>query len=113
MLDYFFIASLLVQCAHSLEELVTGFHKKWYLFRMPFFVFLAFEIIFLSFFVFVQLNSLLPFRSELQAFFLLLMFANGVQHVVWAACVRTYVPGLLTAPLHLLVFVFFFFSSIV
>lgn len=110
MLESFFIASLLVQVAHSLEELATGFHKKWFAFQMPFIVFLIFEVMFTSFFVSVLFNETFPFRSTIQAFFLLLMFLNGVQHVVWSACVRKYVPGLITAPFHIIVFTVFYFK---
>ena len=72
---------LIIQCLHSLEELSTGFHRKWYLFSMPFSVFLTFEIAFLLFWMFVWLTPTLSYRESLMAFFNLLMFANGVQHV--------------------------------
>lgn len=111
MLEKFFIASLLVQLIHSVEELSTGFHKKWYLFKMPFLVFLSFELIFSGFWIFVLFSSL-PYREYLQAFFLILMFANGVQHLVWWGFEKKYIPGLITAFAHLLVFLIFYFKFI-
>ena len=102
---------LAIQCLHSVEELSTGFHKKWYLFSMPFFVFLTFEIIFLSFWIFVWLVPTLAYREFLMIFFNLLMFANGIQHLVWATVVKKYVPGLITAPLFLIVFLGLYFYS--
>ncbi len=41
LLEQFFAISLLVQIVHAIEELGTGFNKKWYAFKMPFWVFLA------------------------------------------------------------------------
>src|SRR3989338_5713668 len=112
LLQQFFTLSLLVQLAHSAEELSTGFHKKWYLFKMPFWAFLLFELAFSGFWIFVWLNSSFPYREYLQASFLALMFANGVQHIVWAGNVKRYVPGLITAPLHIIVFLVFYFRAI-
>jgi len=111
LLEQFFVISLLAQIAHSIEELSTGFHKKWYVFKIPFWVFLAFEIIFEGFWITVWLLQNFPNRTLLQAFFLALMFANGVQHIVWAGNVKRYVPGLITAPLHIIVFLVFYFRT--
>lgn len=108
-LEQFFVLSLLVQLVHSLEELSTGFHKKWYLFSMPFWVFLSFEVVFSGFWFFVLLHHAFPYRSYFQAFFLALMFANGVQHIVWWGSVKKYVPGLATAFVHIAVFLVFYF----
>lgn len=110
LLEQFFLISLVTQLAHSVEELSTGFHKKWYLFKMPFWMFLTFEIVFSAFFIFVLLTPTLPYRSIIQAFFLVLMFANGVQHLIWSGCVKKYVPGLITAPVHIGIFLVFYFS---
>jgi hypothetical protein len=93
-----------IQFLHSIEELSTGFHRKWYLFAMPFPVFLAFEIAFLSFWIAILLLPDFPHRTGFMMFFNLLMFANGIQHLVWAAAVKRYVPGLVTAPLFLIAF---------
>ena len=112
MLEQFVVISYIVQLLHSFEELSTGFHKKWYLFKMPFKVFLSFEICFSLFWGIVIFNTNFPGRGALSAFFLALMFANGVQHLVWSGCVKKYVPGLVTAPIHIIVFLIFYFKSI-
>lgn len=112
MIEQFFILSLLVQMVHSVEELSTGFHRKWYLFKMPFCNFLAFEMLFLSFFVSVLLVSAFPYRNLVQEFFLVLMFANGLQHLVWWGVAKKYIPGLITAPLHIVVFLIFYFNIV-
>jgi hypothetical protein len=109
-LELFFILSLLTQLVHSAEELTTGFHRKWYLFTMPFWLFLLFEICFSVFFLAALFSSAFPFREAIQAFFIVLMFANGVQHIVWWGSVKTYVPGLITAPIHVGVFLAFYFG---
>ncbi len=109
-IEQFALIAYLVQLLHSVEELSTGFHKKWYLFKMPFKAFLIFEIFFGLFWGVVVFSSNFPARKELLAFFLALMFANGVQHLVWSGCVKKYVPGLVTAPIHILVFLIFYYQ---
>ena len=109
-LELFFILSLLVQITHSCEELLTGFHQKWYLFKMSFRTFFLFELVFSSFWILVFLLGNFPFRIELQAFFLVLMFANGVQHIVWWGNAKKYVPGLVTGFFHIIIFLVFYFQ---
>src|SRR3989344_7462798 len=87
-----------LQIIHSFEELSTGFHKRWYLFKMPFRVFLGFEVLFNLFWAIVLLSKQFPERQILLAIFIVLMFANGIQHLVWFGWEKKYVPGLLTAP---------------
>jgi len=53
-----------------------------------------------------------PFRLQLLAFFLALMFANGVQHIVWAGSVKRYVPGLITSPIHIVLFLIFYYRTL-
>lgn len=112
MLETFFLTSVVVQFFHSVEELSTGFHKKWYLFKMPFWVFLTFEVLFALFWLVVLFNFNFPYREIFQALFLILMLANGVQHLVWSGVVKKYVPGLVTAPIHVLVFLTYYFQAL-
>lgn len=112
LINYFAPLIYFVQLAHSIEELSTGFHKRWYLFKMPFRVFLGFEIIFNIFWGTVLFYGPFPNREYLLAFFIALMFANGVQHLVWAGIVKKYVPGLITAPIHIVLFLLFYFKII-
>jgi hypothetical protein len=107
-LQLFYSVVLAIQILHSIEELSTGFHKKWYLFKMPFWVFLAFEVVFSLFWVTVLVNKAFPSRELFQTSFLILMFANGIQHLVWWGIKKRYVPGLVTAFLHILVFLILF-----
>ncbi len=111
LLNTFFLISLIIQLLHSIEELTTGFHEKWYLFKLSFRQFLIFEILFTSFWIMVLVIHF-PFREYLQAFFLLLMFANGVQHLIWWGVVKKYVPGLITAFAHIALFLAFYFKLI-
>jgi hypothetical protein len=111
-LEQFFTISLFIQLLHSIEELSTGFHKKWYLFKMSFWLFLVFEIVFSGFWISVLLLKSFPNRELLQMVFLVLMFANGVQHVIWAGITKKYVPGLVTAPIHIIVSLLYYFQNI-
>jgi hypothetical protein len=95
---------------HSAEELSTGFHKQWYLFKMSFRTFLIFEIFFSSFFILILFSTAFPYRNLIQELFLVLMFANGVQHLVWWGALKKYVPGLITAFVHIGVFLVFYFT---
>lgn len=110
LLEQFFFLSLLVQIVHAVEELITGFHKKWYAFKWSFNAFLTFEILFEGFWIAVYLFPAFPYRQNLQMLFLPLMFANSVQHIIWAATKKEYVPGLITAPLHGIVFLLYYFQ---
>lgn len=112
LLEQFFVISLLIQVIHAIEELTTGFNKKWYAFKLPFWVFLLFELVFEGFWISVYLFQDFPNRVAFQAFFLALMFANGVQHLVWAVNIKKYVPGLITAPVHIIVFLTYYFRAI-
>ncbi len=104
------ILMLFVQILHSIEELTMGFHKKWYLMKLSFKTFLIFEIIHNAFWSYVVLNKEVAFRKELLLFFIALMFANGVQHLVWFGFKKKYVPGLLTSPIHIMLFLLFYFQ---
>lgn len=109
---YFATLMFGIQLLHSIEELSTGFHKRWFLFKMPFKTFLAFEVIHNLFWLTVLLLPTFPYRIELLAVFILLMFANGVEHVIWAGCEKKYVPGLITAPLHIVLFLILYFQML-
>ncbi len=110
LLEQFFAITLLVQIIHVIEESSTGFHKKWYLFKMPFWYFLLFELVFEGFWIVIYFFHDFPNRQCFQALFLVLMFANGVQHLVWAGSTKKYVPGLVTAFIHIVIFLLFYFQ---
>ncbi|OVE79440.1 hypothetical protein BVY00_00425 [bacterium G20] len=112
LLETFFLLSLMVQMLHSIEELSQGFNKKWYLFKMSFRAFLTFEILFTLFWVSVLVFTDFPARDYLQSFFLVLMFANGIQHLVWSGIAKKYMPGLITAFAHIAVFLVFYFELV-
>ena len=109
MLEYFYLASLCVQAIHGTEALLTGTHRRWYVFKTSFAAMFVWEVLFLGFWVIVYALQSFPFREYLMPVFMLLMFANGLQHVIWASWEKRYVPGLITAPLHVVVFVLYFF----
>jgi len=111
-IDTFAITVFLLQTAHSVEELSTGFHRKWYLFKMPFWAFLLFEIVFEVFWGSVVFLNQFPLREYLLPFFFALMFANGVQHIVWAGIAKRYIPGLITAPFHIILFLIIYYTLI-
>jgi len=109
-LELFYTILLGIQFIHSIEELSNGFHEKFPLFKMKFRTFLIFEIIFFSFWVLIFLAKEFQYRDQFMAFFNLLMFANGIWHLVWWGIVKKYVPGLVTAPLFVITFMIFYYQ---
>lgn len=80
---------------------------------MSFRFFVIFEILFNVFWLMVLLIEEFPLRIWLMGFFCLLMFANGIWHIVWFwffEKAKKYVPGLYTAFLHVGVFFAFFYT---
>jgi len=106
----FFTLTFIIQLAHSIEELITGFHKKWFFFRMSFKFFLTFEVLHNLFWFSVLIFNQFPFKNFLMALFILLMFAQSLWHLAWWAMKKEYVPGLITALLHVVLFLIFYFQ---
>jgi len=113
-LETYYLIFIGLQLLHSTEELSTGFHDKFPPLKMTFRFFLTFEISFLLLWVLVYLLNF-PFREYLMAFFIALMFANGIWHIVWFWFFekgKKYVPGLVTAPLFIIAFFVYYFSLV-
>lgn len=110
MIESFFIFMLGWQFVHSIEEATTNFHKKFPLFKMSLKTFIFFEVLFQGLFWIIYLTGTFPGRLQLMAFFVVLMFANGLWHMVWWGIEKKYVPGLITAPVFVATFLFFYFE---
>lgn len=111
LIEQFFTVFLVIQLVHSVEELCTNFHERFPPMRMSFRFFLTFELLFNLLWICVLLFLDFPYRMPLMAFFNVLMFANGLWHLVWFWFIeksRRYIPGLVTAPLHVLTFLAFY-----
>ncbi len=82
---------------------------------MSFRFFLTFELIFTVFWLAVLFIHQFPFRFWLMGFFCMLMFANGVWHIVWFwffEKAKKYVPGLCTAFIHVGTFFVLFYTML-
>ena len=109
-----FVIMLVVQFFHSIEEQLTNFEKKWPLMRISGVQFWLFEIFFqITFSIFFLINDYIG-RTEVMVFFVLLMFANGIWHIVWFWFFEKgkYVPGLLTAALFIIAFFIHYYSTV-
>jgi hypothetical protein len=106
----YFVLFGLTQLIHSQEEIWTGFHKRWFLFKMPLWVFIAFEIFFSIPIMAYLINPDLPFANGFMNLFAFLMFTNGMEHIIWALVVKKYVPGLVTAPIFTILFSLYYFN---
>lgn len=109
-LSTFFALMFIIQIIHSIEELTTGFHKKWFFFKMSFKFFLTFEILHNLFWFTVLVFNNFPYKIYFIAFFILLMFAQSLWHLAWWAMKKEYVPGLITAFVHIILFIIFYFQ---
>ncbi len=104
-----FTISCLIQVLHSVEEISTRFEKRWPLWRMRRSTFVIFEIAFTALFLSALFFSP-SFEVMFAKAFIALMFANGIWHIFWAGSEKRYVPGLITAPLHVLNFIIYFLN---
>ncbi len=102
--ELFYLIMLGIQFIHSIEEFTHNFHSKFPPFKMSFRFFLGFEICFFLFWLLTFIIQRFPAREFLLQFFIVLIFANGLWHIVWYGIVKKSVPGLVTAPLFILVF---------
>lgn len=100
----YFVLLGLTQLVHSQEEIWTNFHKHWFVFAMPRWVFIAFEVLFSIPIIAYIANPYLPFADVYMPAFALLMLINGIGHIVWGLVEKSYVPGLVTAPLFVVIF---------
>ena len=101
--DWFIIFGI-VQLIHSQEEIWTGFHKKWFLFTMPRWVFIGLEAVLTFFILFYMFNPDAPGGQGFMYWFIFAMLLNGMEHIIWAAVKKRYVPGLVTAPIFVVLF---------
>ena len=108
----YFVLLGLIQLVHSQEEIWTGFNKRWFVFTMPRWAFITFEVLFSIPIVAYIINPHLLFANVYVPVFALIMFINGIGHIVWGLVKKSYVPGLVTAPLFVAVFVFYYVSLV-
>jgi hypothetical protein len=108
----YFVILGIIQLIHSQEEIWTGFHKRWFVFTMPRWVFIAFEVLFSIPILLFMANPNLNLAKIYMPIFALLMLINGLGHMVWGLVERKYVPGLITAPLFVLIFIFYYVDLI-
>ena len=112
ILEGYYVLFVATQVIHSLEETTTHFEKKWPLWRMSRKTFVTFEILFSILILTPIFWPSFPLRTQWMLFFNLLMFANGIWHLMWAGIEKKYIPGLVTAPIFIILFVSFYFKVI-
>jgi hypothetical protein len=105
----FYPAFVVLQLIHSQEEIWTGFHNKWFLFTMPRWVFIGFEIVLsVTILAYLFLPNL-PSPAIFKQVFIFVMLLNGFEHTIWALVKKSYVPGLVTAPGFIILFLGYLF----
>ncbi len=109
-LELYFTLLVVVQILHSIEEMLTHFEERWLLWKMSRGVFMSFEIVFTLFLLATVFMKQIPARETIMQSFNVLMFANGIWHLMWAGIEKKYVPGLITAPIFIIIFLMFYFQ---
>ena len=113
MSSYIYFTLLgLTQLVHSQEEIWTGFNRIWFVFTMPLWAFVAFEVLFSVPIVAYIVDPKLPLAHWYMPLFALVMLINGVGHIVWGLVERRYVPGLITAPFFVVLFSLYYLTLI-
>ncbi len=107
-----FVIFGVIQLLHSQEEMWTGFHKKWFVTKLPLWLFVAFEIILSAAIIAYIFSPTLPGAQTFMPWFIFAMLLNGMEHIIWGAVEKRYVPGLATAPLFVILFGFYYASLI-
>ena len=79
---------------------------------MPEWLFVGFELILSAVIILYILKPSLALAVWFVPTFALVMLANGIGHIVWGLVERKYVPGLITAPLFVVVFVPYYASLV-
>ena len=108
----YFVAFGVVQLIHSQEEIWTNFHRRWFVFKMPRWVFISFEIVLSAFIVLYMIQPGIAPVSVVVPIFALVMLINGLEHVIWGLVEKRYVPGLVTAPAFIIIFLAYFFELV-
>jgi hypothetical protein len=111
-LDIWYLLFVITQLIHSQEEIHTGFYKKSQIFGMSKKLFITFEIVFSLFILLFVFFKEIPFNTIWKHVFILLMFANGIEHFLWFLKEKKYVPGVVTAFIALIMFIFYYFSHV-
>lgn len=104
----FYVLFAITQLIHSQEEIWTGFHKKWFVFTMPRWLFIMFEVALSAVIILYLVNPQFYAADVFMKWFMFVMLLNGMEHVIWAAVKRAYMPGLVTAPIFILLFILYY-----
>ena len=108
-LIHVYLFGLAVQCLHLLEEYLTGFQRQYprFLGMAPWSdrFFITLNLIAMAVFILAALGLLVHVRIAYVVvwFFAIAMTVNGIGHPALSLWRGGYFPGLITAPIHLIV----------
>ena len=103
-LESYYLALVVTQLLHSQEEIWTRFENKWPLWKMSRKFFICFEVLFSILIISLYLFKNFPQRELSMLIFNVLMFANGIWHLMWAGIKKQYITGLITAQIFIIVY---------
>ncbi len=109
---YYFIFFFLM-ILHSVEEQALNFADRCPFMRLTYTQFWLFEVFFIIVWIVPFLLPQLFIAKLMEAFFPILMFANGIWHLVWFWFFergKRYVPGVVTGSLFVIIFLQFYFG---
>ena len=111
-IEKYFSYFIILQVIHSQEEIWTNFQKEWPVWKMSRKTFVLCEIMLTIFLLLVFYWKNIPFRFVIMITFNLLMFANSIWHIMWAFVKKGYIPGLISSPLILIAYLFYYYKLI-
>jgi hypothetical protein len=103
-----FVIFGMVQLVHSQEEIWAGFHNKWFAAKLPLWLFVSFEIVLSVTIISYIINPNFAGADIFMPWFIFVMLLNGMEHIIWAAVKKSYVPGLITAPIFIILFALYY-----
>ncbi len=108
LVEQYYIYFVIIYLLHSQEEIYTHFEKVWPLWRMSREFFITMEVLLSILLISVIFIKIYPYRIYLMSVFNLLMFANGIWHITGAVTLKKYIPGLITAPFAVIIFLIYY-----
>ena len=109
LVEKFYTYFVIVYLLHSQEEIYFHFEKIWPLWKMSRKFFITMEILLSILLISTIFIKVYPYRVFLMSLFNLLMFANGIWHITGAVLAKKYIPGLITAPFAVILFVIYYY----
>ncbi|OGK63048.1 hypothetical protein A2334_00210 [Candidatus Roizmanbacteria bacterium RIFOXYB2_FULL_38_10] len=110
LVERYYTYFVIIYLFHSQEEIYTHFEKVWPLWKMSRRFFITMEILLSTLLISAIFITNYPYRIGLMSIFNLVMFANGIWHITGAILAKRYIPGLVSSPFAVILFLIYYFQ---